>query len=225
MENLTVDYYNGSFALAAPSKVYNVVLAQNVPQLITKPIGARKVFFAKTADFYANYVDVTNNELADLATNGTFAADTDWTKGTGWTISAGKANKSAGSASDLAQTPSKIVENQAYYLTFTVSSRTAGSITPKVGGTSGTARSTNATFSEYVVAGSDGTIKFSADATFDGKIDDVSIVPAAVVPSTTNTTGEASELNPVVRELSKISAISLVTPDASGAKITMIFSK
>lgn len=225
MNNLTIDYQNGSFALMAPDVIYNIILAQDVPQIISKPSGARKVFFSKTADFYANYVDAANSELADLATNGTFASDTSWTKGTGWTISGNKANKAAGSATDLSQTPSKIIANQFYFLTFTVSNRTAGSITPKVGGTSATPRSSDATFTEYVQAGSDGTIKFSADATFDGSIDDVSIVPAAKTPAANDITGEASELNPTVREISKISAISLVTPDASGAKITMIFSK
>ena len=33
---------------------------------------------------------------ADLVTNGTFAADSDWTKGTGWSISGGKADYSTG---------------------------------------------------------------------------------------------------------------------------------
>ena len=44
-----------------------------------------------------------------------------------------------------------------------MASRTAGTITPKIGATSGVARSTNATFSEYIIAGADGTIKFTAD--------------------------------------------------------------
>ena len=219
----TIAYYDGSYALDAPtSNVYNVVLVQNIPQLITKPSGAKRVFFSKTTDFYANYV--LGSELTALQTNGTFASDTAWTKGTGWTISAGTANKAAGVASDLTQTPTVIIENQAYYVTFTVSSRTAGTITAKVGSTAGTARSTNATFAEYIVAGNDGTLTFSADSAFDGKIDDVTAIPAAQVPSANNLTGEASELNPAVRDLTKISAISLVTSDASGAKLSMVFT-
>jgi hypothetical protein len=225
MQNIRVNYQEGTFALNAPRFTQNIVLVQNVPQLIAKPDNARLAFFSKTADFYCSYTHsadgVDTADLADLVTNGTFAADTDWTKGTGWTISAEKANKGAGVASDLSQTPTKIIEGQAYYATFTVSSRTAGTVTLKIGNTSGTARSTNATFSEYIIAGSDGTIKFSADSTFDGKIDDVTIIPAAKVPAVNNTLGSGSELNPTVRDLSLVTNLSLVTPDASGAVITI----
>jgi hypothetical protein len=36
-----------------------------------------------------------------LVTNGTFDTDTNWTKGTGWTIAAGVASKSTGTASSF----------------------------------------------------------------------------------------------------------------------------
>ena len=39
-----------------------------------------------------------------LVTNGTFDADTNWTKGTGWTISGGAANHASGTGSSLQQT-------------------------------------------------------------------------------------------------------------------------
>jgi hypothetical protein len=224
MQNIRVNYQEGTFSLNAPRFIQNIVLTQNVPQLIAKPANARLAFFSKTADFYCSYVHsddgVDTADLADLATNGTFAADIDWTKGTGWTISAGKANKAAGVASDLEQTPTKIIEGKAYFVTFTVSSRTAGTVTPKIGNTSGTARSTNAIFSEYIIAGNDGTIKFSADSTFDGKIDDVTIIPAAKVPAANNILGSGSELNPTVRDLSLVTNLSLVTGE-SGAIITI----
>jgi len=42
----------------------------------------------------------------ELVTNGTFDTDTDWTKGTGWTISGGQASHVAGSATLLYQTTS-----------------------------------------------------------------------------------------------------------------------
>ena len=228
MNNLTINYQDGSYALAAPvDNVYNVVLVQNIPQLITKPTGAAKVFITKTADFYANYVNASASELTDLATNGAFATDTSWTKGTGWTIGSGVASSDGTQSadSDLEQTPTLVVENQYYYVTFTITTHTAGNITPVVGGTEGTSRASANTFAEYILAGSDGTIALRADLDFIGSVDNLSIVPAAKVPSANDLTGEASELNPTVRELSKISAISLVTPDASGAKITMVFSK
>jgi hypothetical protein len=40
---------------------------------------------------------------AELVTNGTFDTDSDWTKGTGWTISGGAASKVTGVSSGLNQ--------------------------------------------------------------------------------------------------------------------------
>ena len=39
----------------------------------------------------------------ELVTNGSFAVDANWTKGTGWTIGAGVASAASGTASDLEQ--------------------------------------------------------------------------------------------------------------------------
>jgi hypothetical protein len=70
-----------------------------------------------------------------------------------------------------------LVSGNSYSVTFTVSNRTAGSIRANVGGgTNGTFRSTNATFTETIVSGSDNYIRFEATSTFDGDIDDVAIV-------------------------------------------------
>jgi hypothetical protein len=221
----TIAYYDGSYALDAPtSNVYNVVLVQDVPQLITKPTGAKRVFFSKNADFYANYV--LGSELTALQTNGTFASDTVWTKGTGWTIAAGVASSSGAQTanSDLEQTPTSIVVGQAYYVTFTVSGYSAGNVRAVVGAALGTNRAANGTFNEYITATAGGIIALRADLDFIGSIDNLTVIPAAQVPSANDLTGEASELNPTVRDLTKISAISLVTPDASGAKLSMVFT-
>ena len=55
-----------------------------------------------------------------LVTNGDFAADTDWTKGTGWTISGGQALfTSAGGASELSQTIA-VLPNTKYTVSWNV---------------------------------------------------------------------------------------------------------
>jgi len=112
----------------------------------------------------------------ELVTNGSFANDTSWTKGTGWTISGGAANcdGSQTSTSDLYQSIT-LTSGESYKVVYTVSDRTAGTVTPMVGGTAGTAVSANGTYRETIVAGSDGKITFRADADFTGKIDDVSV--------------------------------------------------
>ena len=226
MQNIRVNYQEGTFSLNAPRFIQNIVLTQNVPQLISKPANARLAFFSKTADFYCSYVHsadgVDTADLSDLATNGTFAADTDWTKGTGWTIAAGVASSSGAQTgnSDLEQTPTKIIEGQAYYVTFTVSSYSAGNVRAVVGATLGTNRSANGTFSEYIVATAGGIIALRADLDFVGSIDNLTIVSAAKVPAANNIVGSGAELNPTVRDLSLVSNFSLVTGE-SGAIITI----
>ena len=113
----------------------------------------------------------------EQATNGSFATDTGWTKGAGWTISGGTATHSGG-AGDLEQNAADVITNGlTYEVVYTVSGRTAGTIFTRIAGTAGTSRSTNATFTEALAAGSGSApkIEFVADASFDGSIDDVSV--------------------------------------------------
>ena len=53
-------------------------------------------------------------DFANLLTNGTFDADSDWTKGTGWTIAAGVATHAAGASSSLFQKPNSIIKGRNY---------------------------------------------------------------------------------------------------------------
>lgn len=98
-----------------------------------------------------------------LVTNGVFGADTNWTKAT-WTIAAGVASI-AGAATDTMTQAIAITPGVTYLVTFTVTSFTGGTVTPILGGTSGTARGSAATFSEIIKAGNAGNlISFSASA-------------------------------------------------------------
>lgn len=111
----------------------------------------------------------------ELVTNNTFAADTDWTKGTGWSIGSGVATKTAGSAAVLSQAVT-LTAGHTYRLVYTIT-RSAGSITPRFTGGStvtGTARSAAGTFVEVLTAVSGNTtLEFSADASFAGTVDNV----------------------------------------------------
>jgi len=122
----------------------------------------------------------------DIVTNGGFAADSDWTKGANWAIADGVATHTAGSIEPISQ--DDIIEaedvGEDYRITFTITNRTAGTITPKIGNL-GTARSTDNTYSETIT--SDGVdLEFIPTTDFDGNIDDVSmelyIVPQAPGP-------------------------------------------
>ena len=90
-----------------------------------------------------------------------------------------KANAVAGTASNLEQDVSAVAGG-AYVLVFTVTNRTAGSVTPQIGGVDGTARSSDATFTEEILATGTGNLKFQKDTTFDGSIDTVTITSLGV---------------------------------------------
>ena len=100
--------------------------------------GARryKAYIYQGADVICGFCDVegAGETLgADLAVNGTFAADTNWTKGTGWTIGTGVATKADGAASDLVATANIAgTRGQLYKVTVDIA-LTAGVLTVKAG--------------------------------------------------------------------------------------------
>jgi hypothetical protein len=112
---------------------------------------------------------------SERITNNTFATDTDWTKGTGWSIGSGVATKTAGSAAALSQSVT-LVAGTTYRVVYTIT-RTAGSVTAQFTGgstVSGTARSAAGTFVDFLTAVSgNNSFEFSADATFAGTVDNV----------------------------------------------------
>lgn len=202
----------------APETVFARALSANVAETITLPNGCNFVAMKATVDSYATYIKA--GEDTDLATNGAFAADTDWTKGTGWTIAAGVAASSGAQTgdSDLEQDGS-VVEGKAYLVTFTVSGYSTGNVTPVLGDVEGTDRGADGTHVETIVAGAGGVIALRADADFIGNVDNISVAPVAAVPGD-NALGYASELIPAGREISRrVSAIAAISVVAAGTSI------
>lgn len=109
----------------------------------------------------------------DVVTNGAFAADTDWTKGSGWAIGTGVATATTSSAA-LSQSIATLTAGKTYWLTYTTT-RSAGSVQPSLGGTNGTSRSTAATFTELIACGSSNTTLAFTGTGFSGTIDNVSL--------------------------------------------------
>ena len=63
-----------------------------------------------------------------------------------------------------------------YYLSFTVSGLTAGAVVVSLGGTEGTSRTSNATFTETLRVGNrDSLLIFTATTDFDGTVDNVTL--------------------------------------------------
>ena len=111
----------------------------------------------------------------DHVTNGGFDTNTDWIKGTGWTILDGKAVGAAGTAHFIYQNTGDLVEGEIYEFTFTLLDRTAGTVRPHLGGLSGTWRTANNTYTERITCGTNNNAGIYKSADFDGKIDDISV--------------------------------------------------
>lgn len=76
---------------------------------------------AQFEQFMRNYVKPpVAVPFQSLVTNGTFDTDSDWTKGTGWTIGGGEATHAAGTGSDLTQ-PTEMVPERRYVSGLSVS--------------------------------------------------------------------------------------------------------
>ena len=111
--------------------------------------------------------------------NGAFATDTIWTKGTGWTIAAGKATRAAEPAqSDLTE-PFVLATGRSVAVTFTVSDYTAGTLYPIVGSVVGSPVTANGTYTQrFTTPIGVTTAGFRGDAGFIGSVDDVSFATA-----------------------------------------------
>jgi hypothetical protein len=108
----------------------------------------------------------------ELVKNGDFATDSDWIKGTGWSIASGKAKGSA-TTTNLQQL-GILQSGKTYKLTFKISDYVSGSVKPNIGTVNGTIQSSNGTFTEYITSfGSH--FYFDGVSAFTGSIDNVSI--------------------------------------------------
>jgi len=109
--------------------------------------------------------------IINKVTNGTFDTDSDWTTGAGWTISSGKANALTATG-DLEQDISAEA-NHTYRLTYTMTVIISGTVQPQIGGVTGTARTTSATYTEYITATGTGNLKFDVVSGTAFEIDNV----------------------------------------------------
>ena len=116
---------------------------------------------------------------SELVTNGDFATDSDWTLGTGWSISDGKVIRTAQSGSTSAYQNVSFSGGKIYKIQYDLDI-SAGSFKIRISG--GTlvdtpVRSTSGTYTEYIVANSGNNVLNlrATDGTFVGTIDNVSV--------------------------------------------------
>lgn len=120
---------------------------------------------------------------SNLITNGAFDTDSDWTKGVGFTIANGIANRvAAGSASTLSQAIT-VTPTESYVVIFNILAISGGSVNAKlIGGTdvSGATKSTPGFYKETLIADT-GNITFAINTSALGvtcQIDNVIVLPA-----------------------------------------------
>jgi len=116
---------------------------------------------------------------SELVTNGTFNTDINWTKGGGWIISDGKAQRSAQSGSTSIYQSVSFVAGKTYKIQYDLDI-SAGEFNIRIsGGTliATTGRTTSGTYAEYIVANSGNNVLNlrANNAAFVGSVDNVSV--------------------------------------------------
>lgn len=142
----------------------------------------------KATDKQASVSTIPSNAYSRVIGDGTranrfsmadFSAVGSWITGSGWAVAGGVATHNAGSAGDLTQADSGIAEASYYRVGFTLSSVTAGSLSPVLkGGTTvaGGARGANGSFRDRLLSATgNNEIGFAATSAFAGAIDNVAI--------------------------------------------------
>lgn len=113
--------------------------------------------------------------------NGDFTTDTNWTKGTGWTISGGLATHATGNAVSLSQNIGVTTYNKTFEIKFSISNSTTGYVTVSLGGyttSSWINGNGDKTVIQTVTNPSSNTsfyIGVPSGGTFDGSIDNISV--------------------------------------------------
>ena len=146
-------------------------------------------------------IESTNQIGPELVTNGDFATDSDWNKGSGWSISGGKANaNTVGSFVNLRTNSSVVEPGKIYDVSFDVSNYTQGSVRLSFIQSVATSQvSANGTYTARLVASSAGSsqVYIQGINSFIGSIDNVSVkevTTATNTPRIDYSTGEKAFL-------------------------------
>jgi hypothetical protein len=112
---------------------------------------------------------------ANIVANGTFDADTDWTKGAGVTIAGGQAVMNTAAVTALQQS-GLLVVGTAYHVSYQVLNYVSGEIRPQCGasGANGTLVDADGFYNELIEA-TDTNFTFNVPVSFQGDIDNVEV--------------------------------------------------
>ena len=145
-------------------------------------------------------IESTNQIGPELVTNGDFATDSDWLKGTGWSIANGKASCDGTQTywSILRQDNILPPNGSIVKIVATISNYSSGILYLKAGySETGLAISSNGTFTTYRVVNGSSQFRVQADLNFIGSVDNVSVkevTTATNTPRIDYSTGEKAFL-------------------------------
>ena len=130
-------------------------------------------------DFFGSQMKLLTSNQPELVTNGDFATDSDWVKGTGWTISGGKASRTAQSGSTACDQIISLTANKTYKIVYnlTLDAGTFNVRFTRSTSVNGETRTSSGTYTDYL-KGENGNNTFrliGSDSNFIGSIDNVSI--------------------------------------------------
>ena len=135
-------------------------------------------------------------EGTQMVANSTFTSATDWTLGTGWSISGGSATKTAGTGdSYLIYNNITLVQGQTYRINYKISGRTQGSLilaNHLAGGANGFIQTNNGSFIyDWVQGGSNlNNIRLAGWNGFDGSVEYVEVYPLSGIDLENSVFGE-----------------------------------
>jgi hypothetical protein len=178
-----LQFANASSEAAALETVIGIASPDNLVESKNRRVYLHEITISpRGADFAADVQLYLSDTFtgAELVTNGTFTdgtgGDSGWTKGTGWTIAANKASKATAATTALSQEITAPVIGDIYQLKYGIV-KTANGITPSFGGDTAPADVVTGSYVPVLVAASaEATLAFTADATADCDLDDISLI-------------------------------------------------
>jgi hypothetical protein len=174
IDNATAAAIGSNFFTATSNNFEGTIYRARVYNHTLSADDVRTAYERADVDFADQYGSQT-----ELVTNGTFATDSNWTKGTGWSIGSGVASSDGTQTgnSEIYQSVS-FAAGKRYRLSYEVAAFTSGQVRFLLGsgGTGGTWRSATGTYVEEFVADSASTsnLHIQANSTFVGSVDNVS---------------------------------------------------
>ena len=124
-------------------------------------------------DFFGSQLNLLTSEQPNLVVNGTFDTDSDWNKGTGWSISGGKATVTNSTVASIYQ--DVLDTSKIYKATFEITDITSGSLRIGIGINFSDYFTEAGIYTYYGQPTTDGLFRINPSSGTNASIDNVSV--------------------------------------------------